>query len=81
MFRQSPQLQGKSFPQYYALVAGGERSPGQALSFFDVNNDAWKYDSLTKSYFLHYFSQKQPDLNWENPIEAEIFSMMKFCRP
>ncbi len=53
--------------------------PAKRYSFFDVNNDAWKYDSLTDSYYLHYFSVKQPDLNWENPkLRQEIYSMMKF---
>ncbi|RZJ88708.1 MAG: alpha-glucosidase, partial [Chryseobacterium sp.] len=48
-------------------------------SFFDVNSDAWKYDATTKSYYLHYFSQKQPDLNWENEkLRNEIYDMMKF---
>ena len=41
--------------------------------------DAWKYDSTTNAYYLHYFSQKQPDLNWENPkVRKEIFDMMNF---
>ena len=48
-------------------------------SSFDVNRDAWKYDSLTNSYYLHYFSQKQPDLNWENPqVRQEVYNIMKF---
>lgn len=38
---------------------------------------AWKYDSETEQYFLHLFSAKQPDLNWENPgVRKEVFEMM-----
>lgn len=38
---------------------------------------AWKYDETTQMYFLHMFSQKQPDLNWENDtVRSEIFQMM-----
>ena len=48
-------------------------------SFFDVDGDGWEYDKTTNSYYLHYFSQKQPDLNWENPkLRSEVFSMMRF---
>lgn len=38
---------------------------------------AWKYDETTDMYFLHMFSQKQPDLNWENEtVRREVFDMM-----
>ena len=37
------------------------------------------YDSLTNAYYLHYFSRKQPDLNWENPkLRSEVYDIMKF---
>ena len=37
------------------------------------------YDSLTNAYYLHYFSRKQPDLNWENPqVRQEVYGIMKF---
>lgn len=38
---------------------------------------AWKYDEETEQYFLHLFSEKQPDLNWENPeVRKAVFDMM-----
>lgn len=38
---------------------------------------AWKYDPQTDMYYLHLFSPKQPDLNWENPkVRDEVFNMM-----
>ncbi len=38
---------------------------------------AWKYDDETGQYFLHLFSKRQPDLNWDNPkVRDEVFSMM-----
>src|SRR5882724_519596 len=78
-FRQSRSSRENPFRNYYHWWPAEKGVPAKRYSFFDVNNDAWKYDSLTKSYFLHYFSQKQPDLNWENPaLRQEIFSMMKF---
>lgn len=40
---------------------------------------AWKYDDQTDMYFLHLFSQKQPDLNWDNPkVRQEVFDMMNW---
>ena len=36
-------------------------------------------DSVTNAYYLHYFSRKQPDLNWENPrLRTEVFDIVKF---
>ena len=41
------------------------------------SGSAWKYDPQTDMYFLHLFSKKQPDLNWDNPkVREEVFKMM-----
>ena len=38
---------------------------------------AWEYDANTDMYYLHLFSRKQPDLNWDNPkVREEVFDMM-----
>ena len=38
---------------------------------------AWEYDQTTDMYYLHMFSKKQPDLNWENPkLRQEVYDMM-----
>ena len=43
------------------------------------SGSAWEFDEKTKEYYLHAFSKKQPDLNWENEnLRQEIYSMMKF---
>jgi len=40
---------------------------------------AWEYDESTQEYYLHLFSKKQPDLNWENPgVREEIYKMIKW---
>ena len=43
---------------------------------------AWKYDEKTDMYYLHLFSVKQPDLNWENQkVRKEVFDMMtRWCK-
>ena len=43
------------------------------------SGSAWQYDEATEQYFLHLFSKKQPDLNWENPkVREAIHSMINF---
>lgn len=38
---------------------------------------AWELDEATGEYYLHLFSPKQPDLNWENPaLRERVFDMM-----
>jgi oligo-1,6-glucosidase len=40
---------------------------------------AWEYDHASGEYYLHLFSKKQPDLNWENPeVRAAIYDMMNW---
>jgi oligo-1,6-glucosidase len=41
------------------------------------SGSAWEYDEQTDEYYLHLFSKKQPDLNWENPaVRKALFDMM-----
>jgi oligo-1,6-glucosidase len=50
-------------------------APNNWGSFF--SGPAWQYDEATGEYYLHLFSTKQPDLNWENPaLRADIYAMM-----
>ncbi|MGM0843764.1 MAG: glycoside hydrolase family 13 protein [Bacillota bacterium] len=45
----------------------------------NFGGSAWEYDEETGEYFLHLFSKKQPDLNWENPkLREDVYSMMKW---
>jgi alpha-glucosidase len=40
---------------------------------------AWEYDNNTEEYFLHLFSKKQPDLNWENKdVRNALYDMIKW---
>ena len=49
--------------------------PNNWVSFF--GGSAWEYDKASGEYYLHLFSRKQPDLNWENPqVRAEVYKMM-----
>ncbi len=43
----------------------------------NFSGSAWKFDDTTGQYYLHLFSEKQPDLNWENPkVRDEVYDMM-----
>jgi oligo-1,6-glucosidase len=78
-FKQSRSSRTSPYRDYYHWWNAERGKPPYRYSLFDINHDAWKYDSLTNAYYLHYFSRKQPDLNWENPkLRQEIYSMMKF---
>ena len=51
--------------------------PCNWLSVF--GGSAWAWNEATGEYFLHLFSQRQPDLNWESPaVRAEVWSLMRF---
>ena len=65
---------------YYIWKEGKEgKEPTNWGSAF--SGPAWKYDEKTDMYYLHLFSVKQPDLNWENPkVRKEVFDMMtRWC--
>lgn len=61
---------------YYIWRPGKEgREPNNWGSHF--SSSAWQYDEATGEYFLHLFSKKQPDLNWENPeVRSRLYEMM-----
>ncbi len=78
-FKQSRSSRTSPYRNYYHWWNAERGKPNYRWSFFDINSEAWKYDSLTNAYYLHYFSRKQPDLNWENPkLRQEIYGIMDF---
>jgi oligo-1,6-glucosidase len=51
--------------------------PANWESFF--SGPAWTWDEKTGQYYLHLFSAKQPDLNWENPeVRQALYAMMRW---
>jgi oligo-1,6-glucosidase len=78
-FKQSRSSGNNPYRNYYHWWNSENGKPPYRYSLFDINHDAWMYDSLTHDYYLHYFSRKQPDLNWENPkVRSEVYDIMKF---
>ncbi|MCD9184905.1 MAG: alpha-glucosidase [Pyrinomonadaceae bacterium] len=78
-FQEAKKSRDNPYRDYYHWWNEEDGKPPKRVSFFDPEGDGWQYEPNTKSYYLHYFSDKQPDLNWENPkLREEMYSMMKF---
>ncbi|OPA78540.1 glucohydrolase [Paenibacillus selenitireducens] len=75
-FQQSRLSKDNPYRAYYFWRSGqGGREPNNWVSVF--GGSAWQHDKWTDEYFLHLFSQKQPDLNWNHPkVRQEIYEMM-----
>jgi oligo-1,6-glucosidase len=77
-FVQSKKSKDNPYRNYYIWREGKDgKEPNNWGSVF--SGPAWEYDETTNEYFLHLFSKKQPDLNWENPtLREEVYRMMKY---
>ncbi|MFD2670909.1 glycoside hydrolase family 13 protein [Marinicrinis sediminis] len=66
------------YRDYYVWrPADGKQPPNNWRSFF--SGSVWELDEQTDEYYLHLFSKKQPDLNWEQEeVRLDIYSMMKW---
>ncbi|MFD2042940.1 alpha-glucosidase [Ornithinibacillus salinisoli] len=77
-FRESKKSKDNPYRDYYIWRPGKNgNEPNNWQSTF--SGSAWEYDENTDEYFLHIFSKKQPDLNWENPrLREEVYQMMRW---
>jgi oligo-1,6-glucosidase len=75
-FVESRKCRDNPYRDYYIWRDGKNgKEPNNWASFFTPS--AWKYDEQTDQWYLHLFSEKQPDLNWQNPaVRAEVYAMM-----
>lgn len=75
-FVESRKSKDNPYRDYYIWREGRDgKEPNNWGSCF--SGPAWKLDEATGMYYLHLFSPKQPDLNWENPVvREEVFRMM-----
>ncbi len=77
-FIESRKSKDNAYRDYYIwrdAVDGHE--PNDLGSTF--SGSAWEWDEATEQYYLHLFSKKQADLNWENPkVREEVWSFMNF---
>ena len=78
-FVEAKKSRDNNYRNYYHWWPAENGTPPKRFSIFDENSDAWRYEPNTNSYYLHYFSRKQPDLNWENPeLRKEMYAIMQF---
>ena len=78
-FIESRKAKDNPYRSYYVWADPAEDggAPTELQSTF--LGSAWKYDETSGQYYLHLFSQKQPDLNWENEkVRREVYDMMNF---
>lgn len=75
-FAESRSSRDNPYRDYYIWRDGKDgREPNNWAFFFSPS--AWSYDENTGQWYLHLFSEKQPDLNWENPsVREEVYAMM-----
>jgi oligo-1,6-glucosidase len=78
-FQQSRSSRTNPYRDFYHWWPAERGTPAKRWSFFDEEGSAWRYDSTTQAFYLHYFSRKQPDLKWENPrVRREVYDIMRF---
>ena len=78
-FKSARSSRTSPYRDYYYWWPAEKGTPPARYSTFDVKQNAWAYDAPTKSYYLHIFSRKQPDLNWNNPkLRQEVYGIMRF---
>jgi alpha-glucosidase len=77
-FIESRSSKDNPYRDYYIWHPGkNDKEPNNWESIF--SGSAWEYDEKTEEYFMHVFSRKQPDLNWENPkVRSELYEMVNW---
>ncbi|MFC2763247.1 MAG: alpha-glucosidase [Rothia dentocariosa] len=83
-FRQARSTKDNPYRDYYVWrdpagfsEDGTPIPPNNWISCFSPS--VWEWDEGTQQFYLHYFSVKQPDLNWENPkVREEVYDIMRF---
>ncbi len=80
-FEESRKSRDNPYRDYYIWRDGRgkdkKRPPNNWKACF--GGSAWEYDETTGQFYLHLFSKKQPDLNWENPkVRKEVEEICNF---
>lgn len=77
-FIESRSSKDNPYRDYYIWHPGKNgKEPNNWASIF--GGSAWQFDPQTNEYYLHVFSSKQPDLNWENPnVRNDLYQMINW---
>lgn len=77
-FEESKKSKDNPYRDYYIWKPGKNGGPPNDWQAF-FGGSAWQYDQTTEEYYLHLFTVKQPDLNWENPqLREEVNDIIKY---
>lgn len=81
-FRESRKSKDNPYRNYYIWQppkADGSEPNNWGNYFREGNGSAWTFDEATGEYYLHQYSAKMPDLNWDyEPLRQEIYSMLRW---
>ena len=81
-FRESRKSKDNPYRNYYIWQPpkpDGSPPNNWGNYFREGNGSAWEFDEITGEYYLHQYSIKMPDLNWEyEPLRREIYEMLHF---
>lgn len=78
-FIESRSSKDNPYRDYYIWHEGDEEGnrPNNWESIF--SGSVWEYDEQTEEYYMHVFSKKQPDLNWENSaVRQDVYSLINW---
>lgn len=77
-FEASRKSKDNPYRDYYIWKPGKNGGPPNDWEGF-FGGSAWQHDEATDEYYLHLFTTKQPDLNWENPkVREEVNDIIKY---
>ena len=77
-FIESRQSKDNDYRDFYIWRPGKNGQPPNNWAA-NFGGSAWQYDEQTDEYYLHLFSKKQPDLNWENPaLRSKLYDMIRW---
>lgn len=77
-FIESRSSKDNPYRDYYIWHEGEKGTPPNNWESI-FGGSVWEYDEQTGEYYMHVFSRKQPDLNWENPeVRADLYNMVNW---
>ncbi|MBO3698863.1 alpha-glucosidase [Roseivirga sp. E12] len=77
-FEESRKSKNNPYRDYYIWKPGVNGGPPNDWQGF-FGGSTWEYDQQTEEYYLHMFTVKQPDLNWENPkVRKEVQDVVRY---
>ncbi len=78
-FKQARSSRENPYYPFYLWWPAEKGQPPYRRGFFDPAGEAWEYNRATDSWYLHYFSKHQPDLNWDHAETRQaVYAMLRY---